>query len=76
MEKVYYGKLNYNLYKNAVGGKTWNGENMKQFDEMPINIQNAWIEGASGVILELLNPHSHVNLLYISTQNQKSCIEE
>lgn len=33
----------YEIYKQAVGGKTWNGEDMKQFQEMPQNIRNAWI---------------------------------
>lgn len=34
--------ISYEIYKKAVGGKTWNGEDMKQFEEMPENIQKGW----------------------------------
>lgn len=33
----------YNVYKEAVGGLTWNGDKMKEFDEMPEKQRNAWI---------------------------------
>jgi hypothetical protein len=36
------GSKAYEIYKEAVGGKTWNGEDMKKFEEMPENIRNAW----------------------------------
>lgn len=43
------GKTNYDAYKSSVGGKAWNGDDMKTFEEMPQNIQNAWGEGADAV---------------------------
>jgi hypothetical protein len=32
----------YEIYKEAVGGKTFDGKDMKQYEEMPENIRNAW----------------------------------
>jgi len=32
----------YDIYKHAVGGKSWNGEKLKEYDELPANIKNAW----------------------------------
>jgi len=32
----------YEIYKAKVGGKTFDGKDMKQFEEMPENIQKAW----------------------------------
>mgnify|MGYP006315056711 CR=1 FL=1 len=32
----------YELYKESVGGVTMNGENMKEFFELPENVQKAW----------------------------------
>ena len=48
--KKFLGIINYNAYRDAVGGKTWNGENMKDFDEMPDKIKNAWIKSAWEVL--------------------------
>ena len=33
----------YEIYKEAVEGKTWNGEDMKNFDEIPDKIKRAWV---------------------------------
>ena len=44
--KICFGKINYNAYRDAVGGKTWNGENMKEYNDMPEKIQNAWKQSA------------------------------
>jgi phosphate uptake regulator len=33
----------YAIYKKEVGGKTWDDKPMKEFSEMPENIQNAWL---------------------------------
>lgn len=32
----------YDIYKEEVGGKTFNGEDMKPFEDLPEKIQNAW----------------------------------
>lgn len=32
----------YEIYKESVGGKTWNGENMKLYSELPNNIKKGW----------------------------------
>ena len=32
----------YEIYKKEVGGITWEGKPMKEFDELPNNIKNAW----------------------------------
>ena len=39
------GRVNYESYRVAVGFKTWDGSDMKNFDELPIKIINAWIQG-------------------------------
>ena len=33
----------YEVYKKSVGGRTFNGEKMKEFDELPENIKDAWL---------------------------------
>jgi len=33
----------YSIYKREVGGTTMNGDKMKDFDELPLHIKNAWI---------------------------------
>ena len=38
------GELAYDAYKEAVGGKTWNGDDMKSWSELPINIRKGWFE--------------------------------
>lgn len=43
------GKTNYEAYKCSIGGKAWNGDILKTFEELPQNIQNAWSEGAEAV---------------------------
>jgi hypothetical protein len=45
------GAIAYNAYKNAVDGKTWNGEDMKDFKDMPDKIKNAWCESASMIVM-------------------------
>ena len=32
----------YEIYRNAVGGITFNGDKMKELDELPKKIQDAW----------------------------------
>ena len=44
-----FGKVAYEAYKKAVGGKTWNGEDMKEFSEMPKDKQNAWHDAGFAV---------------------------
>ena len=44
------GKINYEMYREAVGGVTWNGDKMKEFEEMPDNIQKAWFKAGIGII--------------------------
>lgn len=36
------GSYAYEVYKREVGGKTWDGKPLKDFHEMPENIQKAW----------------------------------
>ena len=36
------GKLNYEMYRKMVGGITWNGDKMKEYEEMPEKIRKAW----------------------------------
>ena len=33
----------YEIYREAVGGVTWNGDKMKEFNEMPEKQRNGWI---------------------------------
>ena len=40
------GKVNYDAYKESVGGVSFNGQKLKEFHEMPEKICNAWMEGA------------------------------
>ena len=32
----------YDIYREAVGGQTWNGDKMKDFNEMPEKQRNGW----------------------------------
>ena len=45
-ECLEYGKLCYETYKHAVGGKAWNGDDMLQFHQMPERLQHAWTRSA------------------------------
>jgi hypothetical protein len=36
------GEIAYNAYKDSRGGITWNGDRMKDFFEMPEDIQESW----------------------------------
>eukprot|EP01080_Neovahlkampfia_damariscottae_P006978 gene6978-11144_t len=44
------GKLNYETYCATVGGYSVNGEKLKEFNELPENIQEAWIKSAQKVL--------------------------
>ena len=48
----------YKIYKNSVGGIAWNGDKMKDFDEMPDKQKNAWIEVETKFIKQVkrINP--------------------
>jgi hypothetical protein len=46
--EISIGEICYNAYKEAVGGKTWNGDTMKTYDEMPEHAQYAWTK--AGVV--------------------------
>lgn len=37
-----YGKFTYDAYVKAVGGLSWNGEKLKEYNELPDNIKEAW----------------------------------
>lgn len=34
--------ISYEIYKKEVGGKTFNGDPMKLFEDLPENIKKAW----------------------------------
>jgi hypothetical protein len=36
------GKESYNIYADSVDWKSFNGDNLKNFEELPDNIKNAW----------------------------------
>lgn len=36
------GKFAYDVYSEAVGGFAWNGEKLKEFDELPHFLKSAW----------------------------------
>lgn len=39
---VVYGKFAYESYCIAVDGKSWNGETLKSFKDLPEKIRKAW----------------------------------
>ncbi len=45
-ERETAGRKNYDAYKISVGGVSFNGQKLKEFDEMPEKIRNAWMDGA------------------------------
>ncbi len=46
------GKMNYEKYKETVGGKTMNGDYMKKYEELPERIKKAWNDAAEYVIFK------------------------
>ena len=44
------GRINYEAYREIVGGVSWNGERLKEYDELTEKVQKGWIEGALEVI--------------------------
>lgn len=36
------GEICYNAYKEAVNSVAWNGDKMKEYDELPERLQIAW----------------------------------
>ena len=40
------GKNNYDVYKESVGGVSFNGQKLKEFEEMSEKIRNAWTNSA------------------------------
>lgn len=44
------GEICYNGYKKSRGGITWNGEKMKDFDDMPEDIQESWEDAGQCVL--------------------------
>ena len=43
------GKMNYHYYSESVGGKSWSGEPLKKFEEMPLYIRSAWTHSANKI---------------------------
>ena len=70
-ETLEYGRLNYETYKNMVGGKTWNGDDMLPFHEMPERLQKAWTKSAVEVhnfaLLERLKGEKFTVSDYVDT---------
>ena len=36
------GEKSYEIYREAVGNKAWNGDPLKDFKDLPAKIKNAW----------------------------------
>ncbi|MDP2060422.1 MAG: hypothetical protein Q8J97_11835 [Flavobacteriaceae bacterium] len=43
------GEVGYKKYKESVGGIAWNGNKMKEYDELPQNIKTAWEDSANAI---------------------------
>lgn len=42
-------RVAYEAYAESTGGKTFRGEDMLEFDALPINIRQAWAAAAKAV---------------------------
>ena len=49
-----YGQIAYEAYSKAVGGKSWNGEPLKTWEELPGYIRHAWVTAANTVTSEYI----------------------
>ena len=54
------GKANYETYREMVGGVTWNGDNMKEFEEIPERLQNAWEFAGLNCIRKFLGNRNNI----------------
>jgi hypothetical protein len=57
------GKINYDSYEKFVIRKTMNGEIMKIWEELPINIKKAWLYAGLQIFDSNLNHDSIVTYL-------------
>lgn len=47
------GRLAYETYKQSVGGKAVNGDDLPAFENLPLKINVAWIAAARAVATEV-----------------------
>ena len=52
MSDICWGKINYETYRETVGGVSINGDKMKEFNELSDRVKLAWAIGAISVINE------------------------
>lgn len=50
MDRVDLGRANYKAYGEAVGGKTWDGRPIPEWDALTPTIQAGWTAGADAVV--------------------------
>ena len=55
-----HGQVAYEAYAKAVGGKAWNGEPLKTYDELPERIKDAWSTAAMAVIHKYMTGRQNV----------------
>ena len=48
-DKYKYARIAYAAYGAAVGGKAWDGPDLKQFDEYSDTIKEGWFAAAAAV---------------------------
>ena len=52
--EIAFGKVNYEAYRKEMNNKAWNGDALKDFEELPENVRNGWIKSAIVVLNEYL----------------------
>ena len=45
-----YGRMGYEEYAVSTGGKTYDGRDMPQWDDLPERIKSAWCAAASKIL--------------------------
>lgn len=61
----HYIMESYNVYSNAVGGKSWNGESLKEYTELPKYIQDAWSQVETAIKAGSTKPVSVPDVQYL-----------